>query len=335
MTQQYLDLVNHVIDHGTFKEDRTGVGTLSYFGYQMRFDLQKGFPLLTTKKMGIKTIAKELLWFLRGERQLTSLVEQNVKIWDDNGFDRYLKTLIKEGKETIVIDNKEELLNDLITNPTDRILYEKGFKEKYDQGKSDYLNLIKEKAAENTPESIEWLETYADLGPIYGYQWRHWNDEYDQIKTLIHNLKTNPDSRRHIVSAWNVSSLEDMVLPPCHTFFQFYVVNEKLSCQLYQRSGDIMLGVPFNIASYALLVHIIAREVDLEVGEFVHTIGDAHIYDNHTVGAMEQIKRQPKPLPTLTFAKSAEGKTFEELDADDFILTNYTNHPRIDFTMAI
>jgi len=229
--KSYLDLLRHVLEHGAEKSDRTGTGTRSVFGWQMRFDLAKGFPLLTTKKLHLHSIIHELLWFLRGETNIRSLKENNVSIWD------------------------------------------------------------------------EWADANGELGPVYGKQWRHWvgpdGREIDQIRWLVEEIKRNPDSRRLVVSAWNVGELTQMALLPCHALFQFYVVNGKLSCQLYQRSGDIFLGVPFNIASYALLTHMVAQVTQLDVGEFVHTLGDAHLYCNHFEQACEQLSRTPRTLPTL------------------------------------
>lgn len=229
--KQYLDLLQHVLDHGIFKEDRTGTGTHSVFGYQMRFDLQDGFPLLTTKKLHLKSIIHELLWFLKGDTNVKYLQENGVRIWN------------------------------------------------------------------------EWADENGDLGHIYGYQWRSWPDynggHIDQIKEAIHTIQNNPDSRRIIVSAWNVADLPQMNLPPCHAFFQFYVANGKLSLQLYQRSADIFLGVPFNIASYALLLMMVAQVTGLEAGDFVHTLGDAHIYNNHIEQVREQLSREPRALPKM------------------------------------
>jgi len=229
--KQYLDLVEHVLNHGVEKSDRTGTGTRSVFGYQMRFDLNEGFPLLTTKKLHTRSIFGELLWFLRGDTNTAWLHENGITIWD------------------------------------------------------------------------EWADANGDLGPIYGYQWRSWptpdGGHVDQIKGVIDAIRTNPDSRRHIVSAWNVGQLPEMALPPCHAFFQFYVADGKLSCQLYQRSADIFLGVPFNIASYALLTHLVAQVAGLKVGDFVHTLGDAHLYSNHLDQARLQLTREPRPLPRL------------------------------------
>ncbi len=267
--KQYLDLIQHVIDHGTVKEDRTGTGTKSVFGYQMRFDLSKGFPMVTTKKLHLKSIIYELLWFLKGETNIAYLKENGVKIWD------------------------------------------------------------------------AWADENGDLGPVYGYQWRNWNgEEIDQIKEVINTIKTNPDSRRMLVSAWNPSVLPDTsvsfannvannkaALPPCHAFFQFYVSNGKLSCQLYQRSADIFLGVPFNIASYALLTMMIARVTGLEYGDFIHTFGDAHIYNNHMDQINLQLSREPKELPQMEINPNI--KNIFDYNFKDFNLVDYKSHPRI------
>ena len=263
--QQYLNLLNHVMNHGDKKNDRTGTGTLSIFGYQMRFDLSEKFPLLTTKKVHLKSVIYELLWFLKGSTNIKYLQDNGVSIWD------------------------------------------------------------------------EWADEHGDLGPVYGSQWRSWrthdNRSIDQIEKLISSLKTNPDSRRLIVSAWNVAEIENMKLPPCHCFFQFYVANNKLSCQLYQRSADIFLGVPFNIASYALLTLMIAQVVNLEPGEFVHTLGDAHIYSNHFDQVNEQLKRQPKELPTMHINSNV--KNIFDFKFEDFKLSDYDPYPLIKAPVAI
>ena len=263
--QQYLNLLNHVMNHGDKKNDRTGTGTLSIFGYQMRFDLSEKFPLLTTKKVHLKSVIYELLWFLKGSTNIKYLQDNGVSIWD------------------------------------------------------------------------EWADEHGDLGPVYGSQWRSWrthdNRSIDQIEKLIIDLKTNPDSRRLIVSAWNVAEIENMKLPPCHCFFQFYVANNKLSCQLYQRSADIFLGVPFNIASYALLTLMIAQVVNLEPGEFVHTLGDAHIYSNHFDQVNEQLKRQPKELPTIHINSNV--KNIFDFKFEDFKLSDYDPYPLIKAPVAI
>ena len=257
--KQYLDLLQHVLDHGILKEDRTGTGTHSVFGYQMRFDLQDGFPLLTTKKLHLKSIIHELLWFLKGDTNVKYLQENGVRIWN------------------------------------------------------------------------EWADENGDLGHIYGYQWRSWPDynggHIDQIKEAIHTIQNNPDSRRIIVSAWNVADLPQMNLPPCHAFFQFYVANGKLSLQLYQRSADIFLGVPFNIASYALLLMMVAQVTGLEAGDFVHTLGDAHIYNNHIEQVREQLSREPRDLPKMKL--NPDVKSIFDFKYEDFELTDYNPHPHI------
>jgi len=263
--QTYLDLMRKVLDKGAVKADRTGTGTVSLFGEQMRFDLSKGFPLITTKKIHLKSIIHELLWFLTGDTNIKYLKENKVRIWD------------------------------------------------------------------------EWADENGDLGPVYGAQWRHWKNsdgEYvDQITKLIEGIKTQPDSRRHIVNAWNVGELHNMALPPCHAFFQFYVAEGKLSCQLTQRSADLFLGVPFNIASYALLTHMIAQVCDLEVGEFVHSLGDVHIYSNHLEQVKEQLKRDPKPLPKLKINKNV--KNIFDFKFEDFEVIGYEAHPHIKGIVAV
>lgn len=263
--KQYLDLLQHVLDHGILKEDRTGTGTHSVFGYQMRFDLQDGFPLLTTKKLHLKSIIHELLWFLKGDTNVKYLQENGVRIWN------------------------------------------------------------------------EWADENGDLGHIYGYQWRSWPDynggHIDQIKEAIHTIQNNPDSRRIIVSAWNVADLPQMNLPPCHAFFQFYVANGKLSLQLYQRSADIFLGVPFNIASYALLLMMVAQVTGLEAGDFVHTLGDAHIYNNHIEQVREQLSREPRDLPKMKL--NPDVKSIFDFKYEDFELTDYNPHPHISGKVAV
>jgi len=263
--QQYLDLLRHVMDNGVSKTDRTGTGTRSCFGYQMRFDLSEGFPLVTTKKLHLKSIIYELLWFLRGETSTAYLKENGVSIWD------------------------------------------------------------------------EWADENGELGPVYGKQWRSWEGAdgktFDQVKDLIHQVKTNPDSRRMIISAWNVADLPDMALMPCHCLFQFYVADGKLSCQLYQRSADVFLGVPFNIASYALLTLMIAQVCGLQAGEFIHTFGDVHLYNNHVEQANLQLQRTPFPLPSMHLNPSVNdifGFRFE-----DFKLENYQCHPGIKAPVAV
>jgi thymidylate synthase len=263
--QQYLDLLQHILDNGSHKTDRTGTGTQSCFGYQMRFDLQKGFPLVTTKKVHLKSIIHELLWFLKGETNIAYLKEHGVKIWD------------------------------------------------------------------------EWADENGDLGPVYGKQWRSWEGKdgkvIDQISELIGQIKKNPDSRRLIVSAWNVGDLSEMALMPCHNMFQFYVADGKLSCQLYQRSADVFLGVPFNIASYALLTMMIAQVCELEPGDFVHTFGDVHIYSNHMEQVKLQLSRTPFPLPVMKLNPAV--KDIFGFSYEDFTLENYQCHPAIKAPVAV
>lgn len=262
--KQYLDLMRHILDHGVDKSDRTGTGTRSVFGYQMRFDLQEGFPLVTTKKVHTRSIFHELLWFLKGDQNIKYLHENGVSIWD------------------------------------------------------------------------EWADQNGDLGPVYGVQWRSWpseNGNIDQITKVIDQIKNNPDSRRLIVSAWNVAEVEHMALPPCHAFFQFYVAEGKLSCQLYQRSADVFLGVPFNIASYALLTMMIAQVCDLEPGDFIHTFGDTHLYSNHFEQAQLQLQRQPKPLPTLKLNPDVEN--IFDFKYEDITVENYEPDPHIKAPVAV
>ncbi len=263
--KQYLDLMRHVMETGTQKHDRTGTGTISVFGYQMRFNLQDGFPLVTTKKLHLKSIIHELIWFLTGDTNIKYLKDNGVRIWD------------------------------------------------------------------------EWADADGNLGPVYGYQWRSWpmpNGGYiDQISQVVNQIKNNPDSRRMIVSAWNVADVNQMALPPCHSLFQFYVLDGKLSCQLYQRSADIFLGVPFNIASYALLTMMMAQVCGLGYGDFIHTFGDAHIYNNHLEQAKLQLSREPRPLPTMKI--NPEVKDIFQFKFEDFTLENYDPHPHIKGIVAV
>ena len=261
----YLDLLRHILDNGVKKEDRTGTGTLSVFGHQMRFDLASGFPLVTTKKLHLRSIIHELLWFLSGSTNVKYLRDNGVTIWD------------------------------------------------------------------------EWADGNGELGPVYGFQWRHWKGadgrETDQIARVIDAIRINPDSRRHIVSAWNVADLERMALPPCHAFFQFYVAEGRLSCQMYQRSADVFLGVPFNIASYSLLVMMVAQVCDLQPGEFIHTLGDAHLYSNHLEQARLQLTREPRPLPQMHINPTV--RSIFDFRYEDFEVSNYDPHPGIKAPIAV
>lgn len=263
--KQYHDLMRHVLEHGVKKEDRTGTGTISAFGYQMRYNLAEGFPLLTTKKLHTKSIIHELLWFLKGDTNIKYLTDNGVRIWD------------------------------------------------------------------------EWADSNGDLGPVYGYQWRNWptpdGKHIDQITQVIEMIKNNPDSRRLIVSAWNVADINNMKLPPCHAFFQFYVADGKLSCQLYQRSADIFLGVPFNIASYAVLTMMVAQVCNLQLGDFIHTLGDAHLYSNHIEQANLQLTREFRKLPTMKI--NPDVNSIFDFTINDFILENYDPHPHIKAEVAV
>ena len=302
--KQYLDLLDHIMKDGVQKSDRTGVGTKSVFGYQMRFDLQKGFPLLTTKKVFLKGIIHELIWFLKGESNIKYLVDNGVHIWNDWPFQAYLE---KNGLDKEFPKYSEE------------------WKEKM----KEYVEKIK---TDNT-----FASQWGELGPVYGVQWRKWKStdgkEIDQISQIIDTIKNNPDSRRIILSAWNVGDIDKMALPPCHLLFQFNVANGKLSCQLYQRSADTLLGVPFNIASYALLTMMIAQACGLEAGDFVHTIGDAHIYNFHFGQVAEQLSRDPRALPTMKINPAV--KNIFDFKYEDFTLENYNPHPAIKAPIAV
>ncbi|MBQ7642168.1 MAG: thymidylate synthase [Acholeplasmatales bacterium] len=287
--KQYLDLCKTILEYGTKKEDRTGTGTISYFGYQMRFDLSKGFPLVTTKKVHLKSIIHELLWFISGSTNIKYLVDNDVKIWNDWPYDIYKKSNEFKG-ETI------------------------------------------EEFAEKIKQSDEFAKQWGNLGPVYGKQWRNFGG-VDQLADLINQIKTNPTSRRLIISAWNVPEIKDMALPPCHCFMQFYVNDGKLSCQLYQRSADVFLGVPFNIASYALFTMMIAQVTGLKPGVFVHTLGDAHIYLNHIDQINLQLSREPRELPTMKINPNV--KSIFDFKYEDFELENYNPHGRIKGKVAV
>lgn len=308
--KQYIDLLQHIIDQGNRKDDRTGIGTSSIFGYQMRFDLSQGFPLLTTKKVFIKAIIYELLWFLRGDTNIKFLVDNDVKIWNEWAFQVYL--------EKNSLDKKIER-------------YSAEWKQRMDQ----FIANIK--------SSDEFAREWGELGPIYGKQWLRWEGkdgvEINQIENAIDLIKHDPTSRRIIVNGWNVGEIQDLIKsrhhapPPCHTFFQFIVVNGKLSCQLYQRSADVFLGVPFNIASYALLTMMMAQVCNLAPGEFIHTFGDVHLYSNHQQEAAEQLKRTPRPLPTMKINPNVT--SIFDFKYEDFELTNYNPHPAIKAQVAV
>lgn len=314
MEEAYLALGRKLLTQGNEKADRTGTGTKSVFGYQMRFDLTKGFPLLTTKRVPFGLIKSELLWFLKGDTNIRYLLEHNNHIWDEWAFKRYVESLEYTGPD--------------MTDFGRRCLIDPAFNQVY----QDEMNAFCERIlADET-----FAQTFGDLGKVYGYQWRHWEtsrgEVIDQIKDVIEMIKTTPDSRRLIVSAWNPEDIPTMALPPCHTMFQFYVFEGKLSCQLYQRSGDVFLGIPFNIASYALLTHLIAKETGLEVGEFIHTIGDAHLYNNHVAQMREQLTRDVRTLPTLQIK---EDVSIFDLDVADITVTGYDPHPTIKAPIAV
>ncbi|MCZ8535855.1 thymidylate synthase [Paenisporosarcina quisquiliarum] len=312
---QYLQLCQTILANGAVKDDRTGTGTKSIFGYQMRFDLTKGFPLLTTKRTAMRLIVSELLWFLKGDTNVRTLIAENNHIWDEWAFEKWVKSENYNGPD--------------MTDFGLRAAQDEAFQQIVDE----QMTIFRERILSDD----EFAKSYGDLGPVYGRQWRSWpsadGSSIDQLKNVINSLKNNPDSRRHIVTAWNPSEVDQMALPPCHTFFQFYVADNKLSCQLYQRSADVFLGVPFNIASYALLTHLIARECNLEVGEFVHTLGDAHIYSNHMDQVNEQLTREPRDLPTLTI--SSEKESIFELVTSDISIEGYNPHPRIKAPIAV
>ncbi|WP_153721273.1 thymidylate synthase [Sporosarcina cascadiensis] len=312
--KQYLNLCEHILETGTKKGDRTGTGTYSVFGYQMRFDLAHGFPLLTTKRTAFRLIVSELLWFLKGDTNIRTLIQERNGIWDEWAFERYVKSEAYTGPD--------------MTNFGHRVLEDEQFAEVYQAE----LAAFKEKIlADET-----FAQNHGDLGPVYGKQWRAWDSGtgvIDQLAQVIESIKTNPDSRRHIVTAWNPAEVDEMALPPCHLMFQFYVADGKLSCQLYQRSADVFLGVPFNIASYALLIHLIAHECGLEAGEFIHTLGDAHIYQNHINQVTEQLSREPKNLPTLKV--NYDGRSIFDLHTEDITIEGYDPHPRIKAPIAV
>lgn len=313
--QAYLQLAEEILANGYVKDDRTNTGTHSMFGKQIRFDLQDGFPLLTTKRVAFRLIASELLWFLRGDTNIRYLLEHNNNIWNEWAFEKWIKSDIYKGPDMTGFGIRAQ------QDPT--------FKEAY----AEQMAYFKQQVLTDDA----FANRFGDLGFVYGKQWRDWqtssNETIDQIKDVIHSIQTNPDSRRHIVSAWNPEDIPSMALPPCHTLFQFYVADGKLSCQLYQRSADLFLGVPFNIASYALLTHLIAKECQLEVGEFVHTFGDVHIYRNHMEQINLQLGREMKSLPQLVIDTSKD--SIFDYDVNDFRIEGYDPHPAIKAPVAV
>lgn len=315
MEREYLDLAQRILDEGSIRKDRTGTGTKSVFGHQIRFDLQKGFPLLTTKRVWFKLVRGELLWFLKGDTNIKYLLENNIHIWDEWAFERYITSEDYNGPD--------------MTNFGIRIQEDEEFNKVYQLEKEKFNNTIL--------NDETFAKEHGTLGNVYGAQWRSWpttkGGTIDQIKNVIQSIKENPDSRRHIVSAWNPEEVPDMALPPCHTLFQFYVQDGKLSCQLYQRSADVFLGVPFNIASYALLTHLIAHETGLEVGEFVHTFGDAHLYLNHIDQINEQLSREIRPFPKLVL--NTDKKSIFDFEIDDIKVEDYHPHKSIKAPIAV
>ncbi|EOT29651.1 thymidylate synthase [Enterococcus saccharolyticus] len=315
MEQAYLDLGRKILEEGNQKGDRTGTGTKSIFGHQMRFDLSQGFPLLTTKRVPFGLIKSELLWFLKGDTNIRYLLQHNNHIWDEWAFDRYVKSADYQGPD--------------MTDFGRRCLVDEAFNEVYQKELAMFCQKI--------VEDETFAKQYGDLGKVYGYQWRHWETAnggfIDQIQDVVEMIKTTPDSRRLIVSAWNPEDVPTMALPPCHTMFQFYVNDGKLSCQLYQRSADVFLGVPFNIASYALLTHLIAHETGLAVGEFVHTLGDAHLYNNHFEQMKEQLTREVRSAPKLHL--NQEKQSIFDFEMTDITLEGYNPHPTIKAPIAV
>jgi thymidylate synthase len=291
--RQYHELMDRVLREGIDKSDRTGTGTRSVFGHQMRFDLAEGFPMVTTKKLHLKSILHELIWFISGDTNIRYLCQNGVRIWDDWPFATYAKS-------------------------------------------ADYDGMDLRAFAARVADDAEFAAKWGDLGPVYGYQWRFWpgpNGPVDQLRDVLEGIRRNPDGRRHIVSAWNPGYIDQMALPPCHAFFQFYVADGKLSCQLYQRSADIFLGVPFNIASYALLIHMMAQDLGLGVGDFVHTLGDAHIYSNHFEQVKLQLSRELRPLPSLRL--NPDVKSLFDFRYEDVELLGYDPHPHIPAPVAV
>lgn len=313
--QAYLDLLRHVSEHGVHKQDRTGTGTLSVFGYQMRFRLEDGFPLITTKKVLFRLVASELLWFVKGDTNIRTLLLQKNNIWNEWAFQKWVNSRDYDGPD--------------MKNFGLRAQKDEAFRLEYQ------AQMERFKARILTDDAF--AKIYGELGDVYGKQWRAWKtsqgDTIDQLRDVVQAIKTNPDSRRLIVTAWSPEDIPHMALPPCHTLFQFYVSQGKLSCQLYQRSGDIFLGIPFNIASYALLTQMIAHECGLGLGDFVHTIGDAHLYVNHLEQVQTQLSRDPRPLPTLKI--DSQVTSIFDMEMKHFTVEGYDPHPAIKAPVAV
>lgn len=312
---EYLQMCQHILNNGIKKEDRTGTGTVSVFGYQMRFDLSQGFPLLTTKRIPFRLIASELLWFIKGDTNIRYLLQHNNHIWNEWAFKNWVESDEYHGPD--------------MTDFGHRSLHDEQFNQLYQSEMDKFITLIL--------SDEEFAEKYGELGPVYGKQWREWEsargETIDQLKNVVEEIKRNPDSRRLLIVAYNPGEVSSMALPPCHSLFQFYVADGKLSCQLYQRSGDVFLGVPFNIASYSLLTHLIAQECGLKVGDFVHTFGDAHIYVNHIEQIQTQLSREVRPLPMLKL--NPDINSVFDFEVEDLELLGYDPHPMIKAPVAV